>query len=170
MPFRIQRTPRGLPNLLGLFGGNTPIELEDRIRGTLDLTQAYGAPVRTLLQGASGALTEGTAIGLGPPFSDQLAACQFYLLYGMSLSITQTATLTALSMSLWLAIQPSGYAVASQEFTQFGATVTGAKKLSWYAPYPILLPSRFNPFGTVDIIGTDANVAAGFSIDVALLS
>lgn len=166
MPFRIQRSPRVLNNLLSIFGGETPIELEDRVRGTIDLLQAYGAPQRQLIQINNPALTEGVALPAGSSFTPTVP----FILYGASLSITQTATLTALHASIWLGISPTGYKVASQEFTTFGATVTGVKAISWYAPYPILLGAGTGVFGTCDIIGTDANVSAGFSFDVALLA
>ena len=40
--FTIQRPPRGLLDLLGLKGfGDNPTELEDKVRGTVDLSQMY---------------------------------------------------------------------------------------------------------------------------------
>lgn len=167
MPFKIQRTPRGLNSLLSIAGGETPIHLEDHIQGSIELMQVYGAPHRQLFQGTNATLTEGTPIGIGPPFVINAP----YLLYGASLTATQTATLTALSMSIWLGVPPAGYTVYSKEFQNFGATVTGQAKASWYAPYPILLMPNISCFATCDIIGTDANVAnAVFSMDIALLN
>jgi hypothetical protein len=40
--YTIQRVPRGLLDLLGLKGfGDNPTELEDKVRGVVDLTQLY---------------------------------------------------------------------------------------------------------------------------------
>lgn len=164
MPFKIQRVPRLLNNLLSITGGLTPVELEDRVRGTIDLLQAYGSPLRQLWQN-SGVVAEGAPVNILPADIPKVP----YLLFGASLSVTQTATMTALSNSIWLGVPPAGYAVASQEYTQFGLTVTGAKKLSWYAPYPILLPPNILPFATMDILGTDASATVGLSVDVAIL-
>lgn len=56
MPFRIQRTPIGLNAFFRFFGGETPTELEDRVRGSVDLTDMYGS---NLLQVTNDALAAG---------------------------------------------------------------------------------------------------------------
>lgn len=170
MPFRIQRVPRALNNLLGIVGGGTPIELEDRVQAVLDMTQIYGAPQRRILQGSNAAQAEAVAINLSAADLVLLNGAQWYLLFGMMIRVQATATMTALQLALWLGIQPGGYRVANEEFNHFGATVTGAKGLSFYAPYPILLPGTTQPFGTVDILGTDATCDVTLSCDVALLT
>jgi hypothetical protein len=55
MAMPIQRPPAGLLELLGLRGtGLTPTALEDYLRGSLDLTVLYLAPLGRTLRGATG--------------------------------------------------------------------------------------------------------------------
>lgn len=54
MPNKIQRVPRGLAELLSTFGGQTPIELEDRVRAQIDSLQFYGLSQRTFASANSG--------------------------------------------------------------------------------------------------------------------
>lgn len=63
----IQRPPAGLLELLGLRGtGNTPVALEDYLRGTLDLTTLYMAPLARNVRGATGvAAANGFFAGTG---------------------------------------------------------------------------------------------------------
>jgi len=57
MPLPIQRPPAGLLELLGLRGtGITPVALEDYLRGSLDLTVLYMAPLGRTLRGATAAV------------------------------------------------------------------------------------------------------------------
>lgn len=62
MPFRIQRVPRGLNQLLKIFGGETPIELEDRVRGTIDLGKYYESDI---MFGTNAAPVVGALGGVG---------------------------------------------------------------------------------------------------------
>ena len=43
MPQKIQRAPRGFLSLLGLYGGNSPGQLNDILQPVVDLTALYGS-------------------------------------------------------------------------------------------------------------------------------
>ena len=161
MPFTIQRNPKSLGSLLSTFGGETPRVMADQVYAGVDLLQFYGGQ-RQLAQINNGTLAQGQSLPAG---SSIMPPNVPFVLYGASLSITRTATMTNLGLSIWIGIGNTGYAVASAEFQRFGATALGVAKLSWYAPYPIVLPAGTSVFSTLDMLGTDATANAGFSVD-----
>jgi hypothetical protein len=57
LPFPIQRTPRGLLELLSVFGGDAPRLLDEEVSGIVDLRDFYGADrmINTQTVGAAGA-------------------------------------------------------------------------------------------------------------------
>jgi len=152
-PSDIQRFPRGLLNVIGNFGGVTPISLSDQVAGVLELVQCYGLSQLTSLRVNDAALAEGV------PLFNLLSNTSWTVLFGASLIATKTATQTALRGSLSLSrIGLSGDAivVAAEELGPFGATETGVGCVSWFPPYPILCPPGSNVFGRLDVLGTDA--------------
>ena len=164
MPFRIQRVPRGLNELLSIFGGATPTELEDRVRTILDALQMYGLSQRQVLTASNAALTEGTALGIA------FSATQWSVLFGAELQIAKTGTMTALRGSIRLQrTSSSSVTIAAEELGPFGATETGTVRLPFWAPYPILVPPNSFLFGRADIIGTDANCNATIAAEFGLV-
>jgi len=154
VPFRIQRVPRGLNELLSIFGGQTPVELEDRVRGTLDLLQLYGLSQERVQGLNSAALAENTNLAFA------LSNTQWTVLFDATVTVIKTATVTAIraSVSVRLNADPNQeYALASESLGPFGATETGAATVVARLSYPRLCPPGSLIVGRLDILGTDAN-------------
>lgn len=165
-PQDIQRFPKGLLNLIGNFGGVTPIQLAPSVAGVLDLVQCYGLSQLATLRVNDAALAEGT------PLFALLSDTSWTVVFGASLIVAKTATQTALRGSLSLSrIGLSGDAivVAADELGPFGATETGVGCVSWFPPYPILCPPGSNIFGRVDVLGTDATASCNVRVEVGIL-
>lgn len=161
-PFSVQRIPRGLLELIGNFGGQTPANLAQEIAGNLELLQFYGL---TQLQSAS-AVNAATAEGAGVTVTLPNSWC---VLFSANCFVTKTATMTALRVGL--GINRTGGAemgVADIDGSPFGATETGGVTAVWFAPYPVLCPPGSRVVGRPNIIGTDATasviVAAEFGV------
>jgi len=156
VPFRIQRPARGLNDLLSIFGGGTPSELEDRVRGTIELVQFYALNQRQVATTSNGALVEGNALVLVP------SASQWVVLFDLTCTIVKTATMTALRGATFIRYnndQNQEAAIASEELGPFGATETGAVTVTGGLYYPRLLPPGSAVGCRCQIIGTDANAS-----------
>lgn len=158
MPFRIQRVPRGLNDVLNIFGGAGPVELEDRVRATLDTLQLYGNTQRTIAANT-------TVAAENAPLNITVPNNQWWILFGASLEIAKTATMTALRG----VIEINGVGYASAELGPFGATETGNTHVCFAPSYPMLLAPRTVLAGRASIIGTDANATCSFEVDIGVL-
>lgn len=167
MPFKIQRVPRGLNDLLGIFGGETPTELEDRARLTLDAWQLYGSTQLQQFQNSDAALAENGQITFTP------SATNWTVVFSGCVNITQTATMTAYHGSVSHSVLGSTIATATPIFSTqidlFGATVTGTIRRPWVFPYPRLFPPGTRWFYNLDILGTDATANQSFQIVAGVL-
>lgn len=164
MPFRIQRVPRGLNELLSIFGGETPRELEDRIRGTIDLLQSYGLTQLQTATTANGAAAEGAAVIATPSSS------RWTVVFAAHASFTKTATVTALRGEVFLnRAQQSSLLLASEALGPFGATETGTVSVGGPLPYPMLCPPNSFFFAQASIIGTDASCAVSCTVEFGVI-
>lgn len=170
MPFKIQRVPRGLQNLLTISTGEGPIELEDRVRPTVDLLQFYALQQRQILFQSNGAVAE-----LGEVSALTAANSRFQngwaVLFGASFVPIKTATMTALRVTLQMHRSGSANsaALAAGELGPFGATETGPASLVFFAPYPVLLVPPWDVFGRVEILGTDATVSCTAIAEIGVI-
>lgn len=166
MPFKIQRVPRGLLNLLNINGPQSPPELEDRVRSVVDLLQMYGLSQERVEGNNNAALAEGTDMATGAPLPN------WALLYECSLTVIKTATMTALRGNLWVRIAglaSQEYSLAAEEMGPFGATETGSCTMVWTAPYPRLLAPGTLIGCRVQILGTDATCNAVIGAHLGVL-
>lgn len=160
MAFRIQRLPRGLNDLLTIFGGETPRELEDRIRGTVDLLQFYGLTQEQVKATNVAAAAEGAVAGV------QLSADRWTVLFDATLTVIKTATVTAIRGSVSVRLNNDvnqEYGLASESLDPFGATETGPASVVARINFPRLCPPNSFVIGRLDILGTDAtaNITTG---------
>lgn len=167
MPFKIQRVPRGLNDLLSIFGGATPTELEDRVRATLEIMQLYGLQQRQTALATNAAAAEGAFVTIVPSLT------QWSMLFFATTTVAVTATMTALVVNVVL--QRGGATdmtlpVASSQFTQFGATVTGSVNVIYAPDTPLLLPPGTVISGSAPIIGTDATANVNIRAEFGILS
>lgn len=151
MPFGIQRVPRGLADLLNIFGGATPRELEDRIRGSLDMLQMYGTTQLQSAAATNAAAAENAAVAV------ILSSTRWTVLFAAHGTVVKTATVTALRADVTLnrGTQFSPLLFAD-ELGPFGATETGNASFGGMLPYPLLCPPGSLVQCTARIIGTDA--------------
>lgn len=163
MTLPIQRVPNALGQVLSTFGGQTPRELAEQVRGQLDLLQFYGLTQLQNQQAVNAALAEAGNIDLTVP------ANQHWLLFAAQAIVLKTATMTALRGSLQAGPPGQLNILSSEEGGPFGATETGNVRIGFYAPYPrLLLPGwqiRFN----LDILGTDANASCVLAAQIGVL-
>jgi hypothetical protein len=142
MPFKIQRVPRGLGQLLNLFGG------------TIDLLQFYGQTQLSYGQANNAALAEGGAIALNLAAPNTVC-----VLFNVWCAIVKTATMTALAASVELN-RGAGAAAsifAENDLGPFGATATGLVIVGGMLPYPVLCSQTAAVNARLNILGTDAN-------------
>ena len=171
MPFRIQRVPRGLNDLLSIFGGGTPSELEDRVRATVELTQFYGLQQRQQVAVNDPALAQGATITLG---GGGAAIAQFTtkwcILFAASASMVRTGTMTAARLSVILVRGGStGITLAHDEGSPYAATALGTFAVPFVAPYPLLLPPPWNVGAFLASLGTDATASVTINAEIGVL-
>lgn len=154
MPFKIQRVPRGLNDLLSIFGGATPTELEDRIAGNIDLLQFYGqTQLQTAFQNAPAAVVGG---GAGTPLSPD----HWCVLFGCHGSVAKTAAMTAFSGTIAVnrRTQFSPLVHTCLTLQPYGATEVGTVSFGGMLPYPLLCPPGTQVDFFVRILAGVANV------------
>lgn len=150
MPLAIQRVPRGLSDVLSIFGGQSPVALSDLLVGQLELLQFFALQQRTVLTAQNAALAEGGAVSVALPN-------QWCLLLAASGAITKTGTMTAARLSV--AVNrgaPNGPPVKSESMGPFGATETGLVDLTFIPPTPMVCPPGTTVAVGLNILGTDA--------------
>lgn len=168
MPFRIQRFPQGLGQLLSIFGGQTPTELEDRTRAVLDTLQMYGLQQRIIVSGTDAAAVEGGTTGIGPP--DNAFLNRWAVLFAASANIVKTGTVTDIRLSIVVARgggTPITY--ASSDMGPYGATVAGNAALPFVAPYPMILTPPWSVGAFLGSLGTDATASVTMRAEVGVL-
>jgi len=168
VPFKIQRVPQGLNNLLSIFGGQTPVDLEDRIRGTIELLQFYGLQQKRHVSGTNAAVAEGSSVALGPP--DNEVQTKWCILFAATGTWQKTATMTALRASVAIARQSANFqSYAESELGPFGATETGAAGVVFIPPYPFLLIPPWSIQTPLKILGTDATANGTLQCEIGVL-
>jgi hypothetical protein len=163
MALKIQRVPRGLGDLLSVFGGQTPQALADEVRGIVELLQFYGLSQRRVVSAQNAAAAEnGGAVLTFPRWS---------MLFSYSGTMVKTATMTAARIGILLnrggnTSSSEATLIDSQELGPFGATETGAAACAALCPYPLICPPGTTLTALAQIIGTDAtaNVIASAEI------
>lgn len=158
------RVPRALGQLLSTFGGQSPTEMEDRLRLTLESMQFYGS---TQLQSgftnnAAAAENAGTVL--------TLSATAWTVLFATHGTVVKTATMTALRarVSLNRGVQFSPLVWAA-ELGPFGATETGTVNFGGYLPYPLLCPPGSLVSVVPEVIGTDATANVSIFAEFGVL-
>lgn len=164
MPFKIQRAPRGLNQLLSIFGGESPTELEDRLRLVIDAIQFYGATQMQLGTVAAAAVAEGVNQVL------TLSETNWTVLFSVHANFTKTATVTALRGEVYVNRTAGGsICVASKDLGPFGATETGTAMVPFFFPYPLLCPPGTTVAASPTVIGTDANCVMSTAAEFGVL-
>ncbi len=126
--FRIQRTPRGLSNLLGLFGADTPELMANEIRAIVDATQFYGIQQQQGQNAANAAAASGTPVVLTAP------ATQYWVVFNLAAVVLEQAAMTYCDLTLSMNGQTTQRAGRDAGFTagrELWATL--------FLPYPFLL-------------------------------
>lgn len=163
-PFTIQRIPRGLLNVLGNYGGQTPPELAQQTVGVMDILQMYGL---TQLQTgflSNAALAEGGNVIITPSVSS------WTILFSCSNFLVKTATMTAARTSIAInRVTQFGVAYHATEWGPFGATETGTASDGFILPYPLLCPPGTTVTGNLAILGTDATANYGVFAEFGVL-
>lgn len=163
MPFKIQRVPRGLNQILSIFGGASPTEMEDRVRLTLESLQLYGTTQLSASTSTNAATAEGANVSVTLPNA-------WTVLYSVHCSVVKTATMTALRMSGAVNRGTlTGILLFSEECGPFGATETGTIAVGGLLPYPLVCPPLSVVSVTPLIIGTDATASVGCFTEFGLL-
>lgn len=154
MPFKIQRVPRGLNDLLSISGGQTPIELEERVRSVLDILQLYGQSQLQTGFVNNAASAEAAVTNL------TLHATSWTVLFSVNCALVKTATLTALAgrISMNRRTEFGSLLFAENNLGPFGATETGTINFGGMLPYPVLCPPGTTVGAVPAIVGTDATV------------
>lgn len=168
MPFKIQRVPRGLNDLLAIFGGATPQYLEDNARLVLDAWQLYGSTQLQQFSNSDAALAENSQITFTPSND------RWTVVFSGAVIITQTGTMTAYHGSVSHGVGvgatiATATPIFSTQLDVFGATVTGTVRRPWVFPYPRLFPPGTRWFYNLDILGTDATANQSFQIVAGVL-
>lgn len=164
MPLPIQRVPKGLSDVLSIFGGQTPQQLAEQVVGELDLLQFYGLQQRSSLQAGNAAAVQGTAVTVSTP------ATSWGVLFALQGTVIKQAAMTELA--LWIAWQRGTPAItqvlAYGEAPRLGAA--GAVFTVVFVPaYPVLLPPGSTFVANLTGLAGVANAVLGVQAEVGLL-
>jgi hypothetical protein len=163
-PFTIQRVPRGLSNLLSIFGGETPQKLQAEVQGALDLLQFYGLTQLQTISANNAALAENTGLIVTP------SARQWCVLFAGQATFVKTATMTALWGELYVNRSAGSFMpIAAAALGPFGATETGTVGVGGFLPYPLLLPPGSSVLAQMGILGTDATANVSVACEFGLI-
>lgn len=159
---RVQRTPRGLSQLLSIFGGETPQSLAPELRAHLNVLQLYGLTNQQRVTNSNSVLAEGGTVAIA-------ASQDWWIIYSMHLVVVKTATMTALQLSLQLGQPAAVGTLWARSYEPFGATEAGTIADGFFFPEPRIMPP--GTFGQVSmgILGTDATANVGVSMIVGVL-
>lgn len=174
MPFRIQRVPQGLLNLLSIAGGATPIELEDRVQAVLEIIQLYGLQQRRVLLATNAALASGGAIDLRSNVANVPVTEGWAVLFGATAGIIKVAATTDASLSLELSRVGSSTNIAlavanSQQLGAYGAAGLGSAGIAWTAPFPYILPPTWNISARLQNLAGVANASVSVIAEIGVL-
>lgn len=164
MPFRIQRVPRGLGNLLSIFGGQTPQELEDRVRGQLELLQMYGLQQRQVFTFTAAAQTTG-GTAIGTPSSDR-----WCVLHSAFCTVDANVGLTDLAASIGVVRGATGPSIlVAYEQMNPVIAINFSWRLCWQPAYCWLLPPGSQVFVLLNVLAGLANTAISVTAEIGLL-
>lgn len=162
---KIQRVPRGINELLSILGGESPTELEQKARLTLESLQFYGTTQLQFGFANNAALAEG---GLGVQLT--LHPTLWTVLFGAHGTFVKTATATALRGAVTLTRRTQApICLFTEELGPFGATETGSALVGGILPYPLLCPPGTIVAGLLSILGTDATANVSISAEFGVL-
>jgi hypothetical protein len=155
--FKIQRTPRALSDVLSIFGGLTPRELAEEVRGTVDLLQFYARSQQQVQNASNAALAAPGFLTLTVPLS------QTWVLFAASMRVTTPAGATDIKA----AISVQGVTVAWEDFVPI---VPGEFHIvPFVAPYPLILLPGSQLSGVLIALSGAANANCAFDALVGVL-
>jgi len=128
--FTVQRTPRGLLNVIGNYGGHTPEELAANLVATVESLQFYGMQQQQSQFASNAAIATDTNLNVTVPLN------QYWLLFHMFARCPEQAAMTYLDLALTL--DPNQSCVAYQAFN--APPIAGRiRRITYTPPYPLLL-------------------------------
>lgn len=164
MPLPIQRVPRGLGEILSIFGGQTPQRLSDEVGGVLELVQYYGLQQNRVAFVNNAAAAEGANVDL------VMSTNAWTVLFAAEGVMIKTATMTAGRISVRLQRNAtSDIQLFGDSIEPFGATETGPCSVGGFLPYPLLCPPNTIVRMRPQIIGTDATANVTISAEFGTL-
>lgn len=164
MPFRIQRVPRGLGNVLSIFGGETPQLLAEEVHGSLDLMQAYGLSQRQVFTFTAAAQTTGGQ-AIGTPSVDR-----WCILHAAFATVDANVGLTALAASIGIIRGTAGPSILVA-YEQMNPVIAQnfSWRLCWQPSYCWLLPPGSQIFVLLNVLTGIANTAISVTAEVGIL-
>lgn len=162
MALTIQRVPRGLNDVLSIFGGQTPKGLAEEIAGIIDTLQFYGLAQQQFQANAANIAQDGTVVLTVP-------SNQYWVLFQAHVVMSITAAVTAARVSV-------GFSSSSLTAHCIGAAadvltvgVVYDWRMPWLLPYPrVLLPGTVIRAQLERLAGA-ANLAVGLTAQVGVL-
>jgi hypothetical protein len=136
MPTKIQRVPRGVLELLSAQSGQTPTELADQVRGSLEMLQYYGLQQLQTVRFANAVATLNQTVPVTP--SDRFWTVVFQASCRIVKTATQTALVGSVACQRQLGLDISN--MISGEMPPYGAGAVGVDVLSYVPPYPMICP------------------------------
>jgi hypothetical protein len=160
MTFKIQRVARGLGNLLNTFGGQTPAELEDKVRSCIDTLQFYGLQQYQRRTDTNGTLAEAGLLTITVP------ANEHWILFDVGATIAMPAAITELQYSIHIGAAGQTVPIFQERYTVSAANAFFAGGLM--LPYPrVLLPTWTVILGLNSLVGAaNANVSLFASVGI----
>jgi hypothetical protein len=167
MALRIQRVPRGLNDLLSIFGGETPTDLAPQVYGMVDLLQFYALSQDVHFSSNDPALAEGGTV------TNTISNTNWVVLLDLNATVVKTGTMTACWLNMFArknALASFEYSLENGSMGPFGATETGAVTLTWkQTPSFRLLPPGTQLGVRLTVLGTDATANVTLGQHVAIL-
>jgi hypothetical protein len=131
-PFTVQRTPRGLLNVIGNYGGQTPPELSPNLVATLESLQFYGLQQIQAVTVTNAAIATDTTLAITVPDN------QYWILFHCFARVVEQVAMTFLDLRT--GIDPAGSIVATQ-YNNAPFIAGRVRRLPYVEPYPrVLVP------------------------------
>lgn len=149
--FTVQRTPRGLLNVIGNYGGKTPHVLAESLVATVESLQFYG------MQQQQSQFIQNAAIASGTPLVVTVPLNQYWLLFHCFARVVEQAAMTFLDSAILL--DPNQSAVAEKSAT------LGIVGRVWRTPFVPAYPLLLLPGQRISAVANFAGVA---NVDLSL--
>lgn len=160
--------------VLSIYGGHAPNELEERVRATIDLLQFYGLQQRRVVLATNAALASGGSIDLRSTVANVPATETWALLFGGSAGVLKVAATTDVALNLQMTRGGLSNSItlatgSSAQLGNYGAAALGSATVNFWADTPVLLAPPWNMHAQLVNLAGVANASVSVIAEIGVL-